>query len=593
MDIKSQLHDHLKEVIKELFDAAQVSFSVDVPENSEHGDYSTNAALVLAKPLGKSPREIAGKIKDKFTVHNSQFTAIDKIELAGPGFVNFFISREKLINTIREIDEKKDAFGKNDRLSGTKVITEFTDPNPFKEFHIGHLYDNIVGESLSRLVQSQGADLKRVCYQGDVGLHVAKSIWGLQKKIQQSGISLDDLEKKPLKERANFLGQSYALGATAYEDNEDAKQEIIALNKKIYQKDESILDYYITGREWSLEYFETIYERLGTKFDNYFFESEVGEEGKKLVLGYLGIGVFEESEGAVIFPGERHGLHNRVFINSLGLPTYEAKELALAPAKYEYFPYDISIITTGNEIKEYFKVLLKALSQIRPELAEKTLHISHGMVRLPEGKMSSRTGNVVTGEWLLDEAKNRVVERMKESVSQDVHSSRFTVQGGNADEVAEKVGIAAVKYALLKNGIGGDISFSFDESISFEGNSGPYLQYTFVRTRSILEKSQILNDKFQINPLEIRNWKLEIEETNLLRHLVHYPEIVSYAAGVYSPNLVCEYLYQLAQKFNLFYAKHKIVGADNEQFRLSLTQAVGQTIKNGLTLLGIPTVEKM
>lgn len=570
MTIKSQLTEILQESAKRLFDT-DISFSVDIPENPAHGDYSTNIALILAKPLAKSPRAVAETLKQAL---DSNLSSFNKIEIAGPGFINFFVSHDTLLSVLTEIEEKKDTYGNSGLLKDTKVITEFTDPNPFKEFHIGHLYSNTVGEAISRLTQSQGAELKRVCYQGDVGLHVAKALWGLQKKLTDLKTTLDAVAQTSLKDRANLLGQAYAIGATAYEEDEAAKQAIIAINKQVFAKDPSIVSMYETGKAWSLAYFETIYQRLGTQFDTYFFESEVGEDGKKLVLGYLEKGVFEESEGAVIFPGEKHGLHNRVFINSLGLPTYEAKELGLAPAKYEYFPYDQSIVITGNEINAYFKVLLKALSLIRPELAEKTLHIGHGMVRLPEGKMSSRTGNVITGEWLLDEAKRRVLEKMKESALED------------REPIAENVGVAAVKYALLKSGIGGDIAFSFDESINFEGNSGPYLQYTYVRTQSILEKSQL-------TPEASSTRILEAEEELVLRHLMHFPEIVSYAASLYAPNIICEYLYQLAQKFNLFYAKHKIVNSENEQFRLHVTQSVGQTIKNGLTLLGIPTVDKM
>lgn len=577
MSIKSQLHESLHQLSEKLF-GISVSFSVDIPENIDHGDYSTNIVLVLAKPVKKSPREVAAILKENLLLDDSLSHIVDKVEIAGPGFINFFLSKTMLINNLNIIEEKSDTFGTSDILKDKKIITEFTDPNPFKEFHIGHLYSNTVGESLSRLVASQGADVKRVCYQGDVGLHVAKAIWGLQKNIVTSATSLEELKKKSLHEQVHFLGQAYATGATAYEEDEEAKKQIIEVNKQIFAKDPEIVDLYETGKAWSLAYFGEIYARLGTVFDHFFFESEVGEDGKKLVLGYLEKGVFKESDGAVIFPGEEYGLHNRVFINSLGLPTYEAKELGLAPAKYEYFPYDQSIVITGNEIKEYFKVLLKALSLIRPELAEKTLHIGHGMVRLPEGKMSSRTGNVITGEWLLDEAKRRVVKIMYDS----------SVDDDKIDETAEKVGIAAVKYALLKSGIGGDIAFSFSESITFEGNSGPYLQYTFVRTQSILTKAQDTKTGRQDDDLA-----LEKEEEILLRHLVHFPEIVAYAAQVYAPNLVCEYLYQLAQKFNLFYAKHTVIGSEQEQFRVLLAKSVGQTLENGLTLLGIPVVYKM
>lgn len=581
MNIKDQIYQQLKTIVSELTDS-DTPLQLMVPEREEQGDYSTNVALILAKPLGKSPREVAETIKQKLEIGNWKLEYIDKVDVAGPGFVNFFLSKKYLAETMNSILEQKDTFGSSNRLENKRIITEFTDPNPFKEFHIGHLYSNSVGEAISRLIASQGAEVKKVTYQGDVGLHVAKAVWGMRTKFDDMRLTIDDLDNKSLQERAKFLGEAYALGSSLYEEDETTKQEIIDLNKKIFAKDPEIMPLYEKGKLWSLEYFDLMYQRLSSHFDRNFMESEVSEDGRKLVLGYLEKGVFEESEGAVIFPGEKYGLHNRVFINSLGLPTYEAKELGLAPAKYDYFPYDTSVIITGNEINEYFKVLMKALSLIRPELAEKTVHIGHGMVRILDEsgnviKMASRRGNVLTGEWLLDEAKKRVQEKIK----------NLGFKSEEGEDIAEKVGVGAVKYALLKNGIGGDIAFSFDESISFEGNAGPYLQYTYVRTQSVLAKSKINNQP------SLTNNQLELEELSLLRHLVHFPEVVEYASIIYAPNVLCEYLYQLAQKFNLFYAKHKVIGGEQEAFRLLLTSAIGQTVKNGLTLLGVPTVERM
>jgi arginyl-tRNA synthetase len=374
----------------------------------------------------------------------------------------------------------------------------------------------------------------------------------------------------PLSVRAQFMGSAYALGAKDYEDAERAKKEIHELNKKVYTRfDKKVNELYDKGRVWSLEYFDEIYKRLGTKFERHYFESEVGEEGVKLVREFLKKGVFEESEGAIIFPGKKHGLHNRVFINSLGLPTYEAKDLGLAPTKHRDFAYDRSIIITAREQAEYFKVVLKALSLINHDLAEKTTHISHGLVRLPGGKMSSRTGNVITGVWLMDEAVARIQKEY-----QDMNH-----------EVAEKVGLAAIKFALLKSAIGRDVEFDFDESISLNGASGPYLQYTYVRTQSVLTKNQKSKIKNQSSNSNLNN-----EEKEVLRKLVYFPEVVASAREKLSPNLLAEYLFELSQGFNLFYQKHKI--ADNP-IRLELTQAVGQTLKNGLLLLGIETVARM
>lgn len=542
-----------------------------------HGDYASNVALIVAKTVGKNPREFAADLVEKMEKEKPEW--LEKVEIAGPGFINITLSQNALLEKLSVINGDVVADEEILPLQGKKIMVEFTDPNPFKEFHIGHLYSNIVGESLARLLESQGAEVRRVNYQGDVGLHVAKALYGLQHKLKTENLELKALEEKTLEERAKFLGEAYALGATKYEEDESAKGAIKVLNKKVYEKGTDIQELYEKGRAWSLDYFETIYRRLGTKFEAYYFESKAGPRGIELVREYVKKGIFEESQGAVIFPGEKHGLHNRVFINSLSLPTYEAKELGLALTKYEDYPFDRSLIITGNEINEYFKVLLKALSLIKPEISEKTTHISHGMVRLPEGKMSSRTGNVLTGEWLLDTAVEKAKEKMESS----------EMEAGTSDQIAEQVGVGAIKYALLRQGIGKDIEFSFDSSISFEGNAGPYLQYTYVRTRSVLEKGGIGDDELTTRV------SLSSDERQLLVQLMRFEEVVSEAARRYSPSFIATYLFDLAQQYNLFYQKYPILKEEGNTraFRLQLTKAVGKTLQQGLKLLGIQTPERM
>lgn len=572
--IKEKILEKLKEALKKA-GIQDTEIDLDHPANSNFGDYSSNIALRLAKKLKKNPIEMAEEIVKNLAENE----LIKKAEVIKPGFINFWISTKKLLEELTIINNEQDAYGKSQNLTGKKIIVEYTDPNPLKEFHIGHLYSNIVGESLARLMEALGAEVKRANYQGDVGIHVAKAIWGLMKKMKDEKITINDLEQKPLEERTKFLGEAYVLGTNSFEENEKSKEEIKQLNKVIYElSDPEINKLYRKGRQWSLEHFEEIYVRLGTRFDYYFFERDVGEKGIEIVKENLRKGIFKESEGAVIFEGENYGLHTRVFANSLGLPTYEAKELALAPAKYEKFPYDISLVVTGNEISEYFQVVMKALELISPDLRKKTKHITHGMVRLPEGKMSSRKGNVLTGEWLLDIAKKKAIEKMQEVVKQ----SKL--------ETAEIVGTGAIKYALLKNRIGKNVDFDFNESISFEGNAGPYLQYTYVRCLSVMSKTEV-----KTNELVSSDLKLEKEELDLLRYLQKFSDVVELAGINYAPNIICTYLFNLAQKYNLFYQKHQILKADEptKNFRLLLTQSVAQVIKNGLYLLGIKTVEKM
>lgn len=566
----------------------KVDFKLSRPEDLAFGDYATNVALVLFPLIKeqtdyKSPRELAQSFKDKLSQNQPLMEFVDKLEVAGAGFINFFIKTESLIAELKHITSKQDQYGSNNSRNGEKVLTEFTDPNPFKEFHIGHLYSNTVGESLARIIASSGAEVKRANYQGDVGMHVAKSIWGLRQKLIQDNKKFTDLDTLSLNEKITYLGQAYALGATAYEEDQKAKQEIKQINADVYANNPSIIEMYQKGREWSLDYFETIYQRLGTKFDFYFFESKVGPLGLQFVKDQLNNGVFEQSDGAIIFKGEKYGLHTRVFVNAQGLPTYEAKDLGLSVIKYETYPYDLSIIITANEIDEYFKVVLQALSLIRPDLEAKTRHLSHGVVRLPEGKMSSRTGKIISGENLLQSVKTAALQLMQQT------KTNISVQ--QIEMVSEQVAVAAIKYAFLKSAVGKDIIYDMQASLNLQGNSGPYIQYTYARCISVLNKSTKLN-KEVIKSV----YDLGPEEMAVLHFLHHFPEVVIQAGAQFAPHLICTYLHELAQRFNTFYNSNSILQAKTQdlvQLRLLLTRATSIVLKNGLYLLGIQAPQHM
>ncbi|MBT3282862.1 arginine--tRNA ligase [bacterium] len=547
--IREELKKAIKEAISVLgFEIEDIH--LEHPADLSYGDYSTNVAMVLGKVNSRNPKELAQEIADKISENKS----IEKVEVAGAGFINFYLSQEFFTESIKEILKEKDKWGSNGSLKKQKIIVEYTDPNPFKEFHIGHLMSNAVGESISRLVEFSGARVVRANYQGDVGLHVAKAIFGKQKNPEMA------------------FGDAYAYGSQNYEDE---KAQIKEINKKVYEKsDKNINEIYEEGRKTSLEYFEIIYKKLGTKFDEYFFESETGPKGYKLVEENIGK-IFEESDGAVIFKGEDVGLHTRVFLNSEGLPTYEAKDLALAKIKSKRFDYDKSIVITGNEIKEYYKVILEVMKQIFPELAEKTKHVPHGMLRLPSGKMSSRTGDVITGESLIDEVQARVFNKMND----------LSIE--NKAQISEQIAIGAIKYSILKQSAGKDIIFDMDKSLSFEGDSGPYLQYSHTRASAVLEKAK----KGKIKT----SFKTNLTETIELEKLLYrFRDVVERANMEYEPHYVTTYLTELASAFNSFYAKEKIVDDSNTApYKVALTEAFKITMKNGLWLLGIKTPERM
>jgi arginyl-tRNA synthetase len=612
--LKQRILEDLKKAVEDLgYDATDIVCSI--PKSSEFGEYTTNVALQLAKQKEGSrkqnPVEIANEIVEKLKNLEAN-DYLERMEVVN-GFINFYIKPEALLSSLHKVCDYSNLVNPEVELEGSdkkKIMVEYTDPNPFKAFHIGHLFTNTVGESLARLLEATGGDVKRVNYYGDVGMHVAKSIWGMIQKLEKEGITLKELEKKDLSERIEFLGQAYASGASAFE--EDKTDEIKDLNRLVYiasqqymaetsdyepeidyAKDikldhiklKTVKNLYAKGRQWSLEYFETIYQTLGTKFDYYYPESTVGEFGIKTVKDHLEDGTFKESEGAIIFPGEQFGLHNRVFINSMGLPTYEAKELGLAIRKYQDFKYDQSIVITGNEINDYFKVLMMALSQIEPDLAKKTTHIGHGMLRMTEGKMSSRTGNVITFEWLYEEIKKQIEKLMEEKFSAE-----------EKEQIIRIVSIGALKFTLLKHQPTSDFIFDLKASVSLQGDSGPYIQYSYARAKSVLRNAKFNYDletpHSDVHPKEV-DGELEKEERELLQKIEHFPTIVEDAALSLHPNIIATFLLEMSSLFNLFYQKHQIILGDKTELRLAITCAVAIVLKQGLYLLGIEAPERM
>jgi len=528
---------------------------IEHPADITHGDYATGAALQYAKQAGMAPRALSEKIVAAL----GEISGVSKIDIAGPGFINFHLAPAALAASIEEA-RKEDMWGANKNLAGKKIMVEYTDPNPFKEFHIGHLMSNAIGESISRLVQFSGAEVKRANYQGDIGPHVAKAIWGLEK------LGLDPSS-------AVSLGKAYIEGSKAYEDDLKAKAEIDAINAKVYDhSDVRIDDVYSKGRAASLEHFETIYAALGTQFDYYFFESQTAQKGLELVRSHEE--VFSASDGAVVYKGEDEGLHTRVFITSKGLPTYETKELGLAVMKAETWNFDTSITVTANEQKEYFKVVQAAMRKLFPDIASKITHITHGMMRFAEGKMSSRTGNVITGESLLTDLTEAARERAKES------------RADNAETLAQNVAVAAIKYQILKQGSGKDIIFDRERALSLEGDSGPYLQYAHARTQQVLEKAKEQNVAAKTD---------SGAEPNEVSHLLHrFPEVVENATTLMEPHVLTNYLITLAAAFNSWYGREQILdGTPAAAHKVALTDAVRRTLKNGLWILGIPAPEKM
>lgn len=531
--------------------------------DSQFGDYATNIALQLAKSLGKNPRDVANQLVQAIQAELHDFIA--EASVAGPGFINLRLKDSVLLEQLEQINESPKY------TSGKTILVEYSDPNPFKPLHAGHLYTTLVGNTIARLVEHSGAKVVRLNYGGDVGLHVGKTMWAIIKDL--GGELPKKLNNIAPEKRPVYLGERYVEGNSAYEDDESAKAEIVAVNKKVYDlhkngdHDSPFAQIYWACREWSYEYFKTLYAQLNVDpFDRFIPESEVTQLGVETVQKQLEKGIYQLSNGAVVFDGEAKGLHTRVFINSEGLPTYEAKETGLIQTKWNEYHYDKSIVITANEQDQYMKVVLASVAEFEPELAQKTQHITHGVVKLAGGvKMSSRKGNVVTALEIIDAAHEAANEQGR---------------GANEDTV-----LAAIKYAFAKNRIGGDVVYDPKESIALEGNSGPYLQYAHARAKSILNKAPLINDDLPDN--------LQPGERTLAVKMTEYPEVVTRATTELAPHLICSYLYELAQIFNRFYESNRVIGDERQAERIALISIYTQILHSGLVLLGINAPDSM
>jgi len=596
MDIQQEITDNLKDIVNSM-GALGDTVKVEIPAQSSFGDMTSNIAMQISKQLNANPVDVAKEIVRRLPKNEN----IEKIEVVSPGFINFFFSDKYLLEILKEVNINKEYFN-IDVLKGKKYVVEYTDPNPFKIFHIGHLYTNMVGESFARLTEALGALVIRANYQGDVGLHVAKTMWGLGKMLKDDGITFNDLAKRPLNERVKYLGDAYMLGFKMYDDIKDKEviddvrninYYIFSLYIKSLPKREffdeldkrQIKEMYFESRKWCLESFEEIYKRTGTKFDKYYFESQMGEDAIKIVrenMNGKGKNIFKESEGSVIYEGDpKKGLHTRVFLNKEGLPTYESKEIALALKKYEDFKFDKSIIITANEQTPYFNVVLDALSQLEPLIVNSTVHFGHGMVKLPGAeKMSSRKGKIIEGEWLLNEAKRKVEEIMRKS--EKWSESEIA-------DVSDKIAVAAIKYSFLKVSVGKDVIFDLDKATSFDGDSGPYLLYVYARCISILR--EYLKEIPSIDFSSISD--LDIYTKELLRAISKYKYILLSSATNYTPNILCSYLFDLGQTFSSFYQNVKVLGSSNEDFLVNVIVSTSKVMKEGLNALGIESVDKM
>ena len=572
VQVKSNMETEIKNLIKDALKNLGIeaeATSLEHPADIKMGDYSTNVAMAYAKALKMNPKELAEKI----VAGIDKTSEIEKIEVAGPGFINFYLTDSFFRDSVGDVISLGENYGISTIHNGKKILIEHSSPNLFKPFHIGHVMNNAIGESITRLARFSGAEVKCISYPSDVSLGIGKAVWVLLRdggisKLHSIGNSIDTL---------SYLGECYVQGTKLYEDDSAIAQEMRNITSILYEKDLNSIEYktYTEAKEINLAYFKAITSRIGSTFDDFIFESEAGIEGAKIIRENIP-NVFEESEGAVIYKGEQDGLHTRVFINKEGYPTYEAKDVGLLSLKFKKYSPDVSIFITDHEQEEYFRVVASAAGKINPIWKEKTVHRTHGRMTFKGQKMSSRLGGVPIALTLIDTLFEEVLAK---SEKLDAVNDRDNINA---------VAVASLKFTILRAMAGKNINFDPETSLSFEGDSGPYLQYVFVRAKSLIEKAQNLGYNPSIENASVVTGMIE-------RQLSRFPEVVEQSISLWQPHHLNTYLIELAQAFNSWYGGAKIIDENNKDisYHLALVQATAQTIKNGLYLLGIKTPEKM
>lgn len=539
-----------KKIAQLVFDEFGVETDVRLtrPE-PQFGDYAANVALQLAGKLGKPPRDIAELLAEKLRETGD----FEKVEVAGPGFINLTLSAQGLL----DLTKREPVPGR----AGQTIVIETNNPNPFKAMHIGHAFNAILADTIANLLAVDGARLHRVSYHGDVGLHVGKSMYSLLRYVDGDASKLDSVAPE---ERNTFMSRMYAEGSKAYKEDPAAKEEIDRLAQESFAPaSDTYAKVYETCKAWSFEQIDEIVARLGNiPIEKRFLESEADARGVETVKAHVP-DVFQESNGALVFEGSKHGAFDNAFVASTGRGLYAARDLGLMQLKDEAFHADKSYIVTAEEQRDYFKGVIAAAELCLPALRGVTVNISTGTVKLTTGKMSSRDGDVVEIGWLFDEFKKAIINR----------------EGEPTDEIVA----GALRYQFLKVKIGSDVVFDVGDAVSLTGNTGSYLQYAHARARRILEKIGSV-----ALPTEVRE-----EDRLLVRKLGEYREVVEVATKTLEPHHICNYLFELAQEFNRYYEKNQVIGNESEAHRAGIVSVYADTLRAGLMILGISAPNKM
>lgn len=571
MDFKEEIAEVIYTLLEKDFEVNKEDIlnGVEIPKDKTNGDFSF-PCFRLSKSLRKSPVEIANYIKENINIEN---TTIAKVEVIN-GFLNFYIDKSKTVEeVVRKFDNQKEEYGKSDIGNGKKVILEFSSPNIAKPFHIGHLKTTIIGNSLYKIYDYLGYSTVRINHLGDYGTQFAKLIEAYKRWGSEYDLTENTIDK---------LVELYVRINQLCEEDESVLEECRSTFKKLEEHDPYCVELWEKFRKLSLHEFEKIYDLLDVQFDSMNGESFYSDKMDEVVDILEKSGKLEESQGAKIVDLTDVGIKTPCIIKkSDGTSIYATRDLAAVLYRAKTYDFDKCIYVVGGEQTLHFKQVF-AVSKylgIDEKYTNGLEHVAYGLIRLPEGKMSTRKGNFIKVDGLLNEAVSKVNEVMQD---RDIE---------NKEEIAKIVGIGAVIFDYLKESRIKDQVFDIKSALNFNGETGPYVQYTTVRTKSVLEKA---NYEYNVNEVDFS--KLTDEYSlDVLKQISKFNETIVLAKEKNEPSIISRYLLELAKKFSSFYNNNKIIGEKEtiEKSRLFLTYMTNVTLKNGLGLLGIKVPEKM
>ncbi len=569
-EIKKLISDQLVQIIKDKFGlelaenclpAAGVELSY--PVFASQGDL-TWPVFGLAKKMAKSPVELATLVASAWT----SLPIVAEVKAEGP-YVNFYLSSNRLaLDLFADFDRSIENIGQ-----GKKIMIEFANVNTHKEFHIGHLRNVAFGSAVTGLLNAVGYKAIPVSYVNDFGIHVAKTIW----QLKNSPISENTIENK-----GYLLGQAYVSSVSAIGDSLVAKKEVSEIMTDIENRKGDNYKIWKNTREWSIDYFKLLYDKLKINFNNYYYESDLIDEGRELVKKLYDMDVLKSSQGAIIADLSEEDLGVLVILRKDGTALYPVADLALVNEKFSDAEITKSIYIVDKRQSLYFKQLFALIKRLG--YSQKMVHLPYDFVTLPSGMMSSRSGNTIVFNDLYNQCKNSFFEETKSR-----HEDWLPNNLSRIDNIAEKLTIATMKFEMIKVGAEKIITFNIKDALRFEGYTAAYLQYSIARINSLLGKSG--------------DWKIstislifnEEAENNLLVALAKYSEVINDAADKYEPSIVTQYLFDVAQLFNDFYQVCPILSASEEikASRLALAGHAQRVLTEGLAILGIEVVSEM